>query len=84
MQREEIEGRVLAVFQKNKRLASKPLGLDTTFEALNLESLDVISIVFELEDEFQVSIPDQGAHRLRTIHDAVDCIAALLRQDTSP
>lgn len=77
MRKAEVEERVLAVFRKNPRLATTTLALDTRFETLRLDSLDVISIVFDLEDEFQVSIPDQGVVRLRTIRDAVDCIAAL-------
>ena len=84
MRREEIEKRVLAVFKKNKRLGSSPLGLGTTFEELKLESLDVISIVFDLEDEFQISIPDQEALRLRTIVDAVEGIAAVLGHGKPP
>ena len=81
MQREEIEERVLAVFRKNRRPGSKTLGLDTTFEELKLDSLDVISAVFDLEDEFRISIPDQGVRHLNTIRDAVDCIATLVRRD---
>ncbi len=83
MLREEIERRVLAVFQKNGRFGSKPLGPETTFAALNLDSLDVISIVFDLEDEFEVSVHDEGVRRLRTIRDAVDCIATLKRKGES-
>lgn len=83
MQREEIEARVLGVFRKNKRLGSRPLDLDTTFQALSLDSLDVISIVFDLEDEFRVSIQDEGVRRLRTIREAVDCIGTLLEESRS-
>ena len=83
MQGEEIERRVLAVFHKNKRLGSMSIGPETTFAALNLDSLDVISIVFDLEDEFAVSVQDEGVRGLRTIRDAVDCIATLLRKGES-
>ena len=80
MMKAEVEERVLAVFRKNPGLATTALALDTSFDTLHLDSLDVINIIFDLEDEFQVSIPDQGVVRLRTIRDAIDCIAALPRK----
>lgn len=40
---------------------------DSTFEELYLDSLDVVELVMDLEDEFNVSISDEDAEGLRTV-----------------
>ena len=49
-----------------------PLSLDMRFrEDLGADSLDLIELLFEFEQELGVSIPDAAAADLRTIGDAV-------------
>lgn len=45
-------------------------------EDLGLSSLDVISIVAEFEDEFDIEIPDRIIPTLRTVGDIVDYLEA--------
>ena len=40
---------------------------DSTFEELYLDSLDVVELVMELEDEFNISIADEDAEGFRTV-----------------
>ena len=48
------------------------LDLDTRLrEDLGADSLDLVELVFALEQELGVSIPDAGAAEIRTIGDAV-------------
>lgn len=50
---------------------------DTRFiEDLNADSLDAVELVLEFEDEFELSIPDDDAERVRTIGEAIDYIRA--------
>src|SRR5262245_13217059 len=76
---QEIQQRVMAVLKKNSRLSSVPLTPDTTFDQLRLESLDVICIVFDLEDEFKITISDQAARGMRCIADVVEGVTATLK-----
>jgi acyl carrier protein len=41
---------------------------------LGADSLDIVEIVMELEDEFDVSIPDEDAEKMQTVGDAVKYI----------
>ena len=43
---------------------------------LGADSLDVVELVMELEDEFGVQISDEDAENITTIGDAVNYIAA--------
>jgi len=41
---------------------------------LNADSLDTVELVMELEDEFNLSIPDEDAEKLKTVGEAIDYI----------
>ncbi|MDD4541557.1 MAG: acyl carrier protein, partial [Eubacteriales bacterium] len=44
----------------------------------NADSLDIVELIMTLEQEFNLSIPDEEAERIRTVGDAVDFIASSL------
>lgn len=50
---------------------------DDTLESLKLDSLDTITLLFELEDKLGVSIPDVDARSVTTIGDIIECIRRL-------
>jgi acyl carrier protein len=41
---------------------------------LGADSLDTVELVMELEDEFEISIPDEEAEKIRTVGDAIKYI----------
>ena len=52
---------------------------DVTMEAsfiddLNADSLDIVELVMALEQEFDVTIPDEEAERITTVGDVVNYI----------
>lgn len=64
------------VFEKVKRIMAEQLGLeenditmDTSFEELGVDSLDLFQIIIELEEEFGVQIED--AEAITTVAEAV-------------
>lgn len=47
----------------------------TTFlKDIGADSLDIVELMMELEEEFEVEIPDEDAERMKTIGDVVDYI----------
>jgi acyl carrier protein len=50
---------------------------DTPLEALGIDSLGVAELMFNIEDEFKVTIPDQPV-ALKTVSDVVDYIDGLI------
>lgn len=48
---------------------------EATFkEDLGADSLDVVELVMELEDEFDLEISDEDAEKISTVQDVVDYI----------
>ena len=44
---------------------------DATFEDLDADSLDFVELVMELEDKFDIEIPEDDADKWRTMGDVV-------------
>ena len=43
-------------------------------EDLSADSLDLVELIMELEDQFGLKIPDEDAQRLQTVRQAVDYV----------
>jgi acyl carrier protein len=56
------------------RAVSKSLGVGTSLVPNDLggDSLDIVELVMELEDEFGISIPEEDAGTIKTVGDAID------------
>jgi acyl carrier protein len=52
-------------------LLDSRLPLDASLKTLGVDSLDLVELVMELEEEFDVSIPDDEAERIQTVGDAI-------------
>ena len=53
------------------------LTLDTSLkDDLNADSLDAVELIMQIEEEFEVEIPDEVASNMKTVKDIVDYIEA--------
>ncbi len=75
---EELAQRVIAVVAKSQKLPVEKVGIDSTFEELGIDSLDGMTLVFALEEEFNISIPDEAAQGMRTVRQAVEALEKAL------
>jgi acyl carrier protein len=41
---------------------------------LGADSLDIVELVMAMEEEFEISIPDEEAEKIKTVQDAVNYI----------
>lgn len=73
----EIEAKVKTIVADQLGVDEAELSLETSFtNDLNADSLDTVELVMELEDQFDVSIPDEEAEKIQTVGQAVSYIAA--------
>jgi acyl carrier protein len=75
---DELYHRVIRVIAVNQRLEMEKVTLDSTFQDLCIDSLDGINILFALEEEFDISIPDDVTD-LRSVRQLAEGIAALMQ-----
>ncbi len=70
-----IEERLKEIILKQFGEGEKPVTLESSFvNDLGADSLDIVELVMELEDEFDVNIPDEDAQKIQTVGDAVKYI----------
>jgi acyl carrier protein len=73
-----VEERVIRVFADFKKVSPEQITMDTTFDELGFDSLDGLNLVFELEEEFGLTIPDDRVGDMKGVRQAVEGIRALL------
>jgi acyl carrier protein len=73
-----IVARVTGVIAKTQHIAPETVTIDCTFEELKIDSLDGINILFALESEFNVDIPDDAARQIRSVRQMVEGIETLM------
>jgi acyl carrier protein len=75
---EDLKIRVIKVIAKTQRIPLETVSIDSTFEELKIDSLDGINLIFALESEFNVDIPDDDARAIRSVRQMAEGIAQLL------
>lgn len=55
-------------------MAPETIMLSSSLVELGADSLDTVELVMELEEQFDIAIPDDAAERIKTIRDAIRCI----------
>ena len=77
----DIAERIVEIIAKEAKLDASKLALDTRLEELKIESLDLVQILFAIEDEFDVYVPyNDEAYKLETLGDVVDGVNRLIAE----
>ena len=77
MSTEEIQNKVMDIVAEQLQVARASLTLEKSFlQDLKADSLDLVELVMEFEDQFKISIPDEDYEKIKTIGDAVNYILA--------
>jgi len=79
----DIANRCIEIVAKSKSIPPESVTLASTFDELNIDSLDKINISFEVEEVFAIEIPDDALGSLKTVGDMVEGVTRL-RAASSP
>jgi acyl carrier protein len=72
---ESVEEKVKEIIVKQMGANKDQVAPETSFiNDLGADSLDTVELVMELEDAFDVSIPDEDAEKMQTVGDAINYI----------
>ena len=78
MSNEELTERVIKIIADTQHIPAAGIAPESTFAALGIDSLDGINILFAVENEFNINIPDDAAQNIRSVHEMVEGISKLL------
>ena len=74
---DDIAIRCIDIIAKSKSIPANTVTLASTFDELNIDSLDKINISFEVEEAFAIEIPDEALSTLKTVGDMVAGVTKL-------
>jgi acyl carrier protein len=71
----EVEEKVISIVSEQLGVDKAEISRETSFvNDLNADSLDTVELIMELEDAFEMSIPDEEAEKIQTVGQAVEYI----------
>ena len=77
---DDLGTHVIRVIAETQRIPAERISLDSTFDELNIDSLDAINIIFALEDEFRIDIPDDAVQNMQCVRESVAGVRRLLAE----
>lgn len=70
-----VEEKVIAIVSEQLNIPKEDIKLESSFvDDLKADSLDVVELVMEFEDEFGVTIPDEDYEKIKSVGDAIKYI----------
>jgi acyl carrier protein len=81
MNTQEIMARVVEIVSEQMGVSKDQITPTTAFiKDLNADSLDVVELVMELEEEFDINIPEDQQEKIQTVGEAVAFIEGELKK----
>lgn len=90
--KQAIETRVIELISEHFNTPKENIKHSTTFQGggqagpndVGADSLELVEFVMELEEAFNIQIPDTDYEKFRTVADVIDYVAAKLEQRQTP
>ena len=81
---DDLTKRIISCIAETQHLPPEKITIDSSFEELGIDSLDGINILFNLETEFDINVPDEAARKIRTVREMVEGVAKLVSGGPMP
>jgi acyl carrier protein len=77
---EVIDARIKKVFVESLHITPDQYNLNALIvDDFGADSLDAVELIMALEEEFNIEIPDEEAHKALSVNDVVDLVKARMR-----
>ena len=75
---DELIQRVMKAIATTKRIPVESVTIDSNFLELGIDSMDAVEILFALENEFDINIPDEEVRSVRGIRQMCEGVERLV------
>ena len=72
--KEEIFKKVAELIAANNYIPPETITMDSSFEELSMDSLDGLTLINDLENEYNITLPNEEAMQIKTVRQAVDTL----------
>jgi len=79
---DELTQRILKVIATSKRIPLETVSIDSEFQQLGIDSMDAVEILFALENEFDITIPDEEVRTVRNVRQMCEGVEKLIAAKT--
>ena len=74
-----IQEQVYEIIQRKLSVNAEQITPEASFtEDLGADSLDTVELAMDLEEQFNITIPEEDQEKLRTVQDAIEYLEANL------
>ncbi len=73
-----VAEKVVEIIAREQHLDPSAVNLDSTFAELGIDSLDGVNILFALEEEFKIDIPDSVAQNMKSVRQVVESLSRVI------
>ena len=80
---DDLIQRVLKCIATSKRIPLATVTVDSQFQELGIDSMDAVEILFALENEFDINIPDEEVRSVRNVRQMCEGVEKLLAAKAS-
>ena len=80
---EQIKDKVISAVASVKHAPRARISLESSLQDLGFDSLDKVTLLFELEKQLQLSIPDEELRSIQSVGDVIEGISRLMAK-TAP
>ncbi|MDO5388338.1 MAG: acyl carrier protein [Clostridia bacterium] len=71
-----MEEKVISIIAEELGRDEADITVDTTFEELDADSLDLFQVINTLEEEFEIEFDNDESANIKTVADVIECIKA--------
>ena len=78
MSEQDVEDKVIQIITEQLGVDKETVTRESSFvNDLNADSLDMVELVMELEEQFELNFPDEDAEKITTVGEAISHVFAL-------
>lgn len=78
--KDEIFNKVVELIAANNHIPPETITIDSSFEDLAMDSLDGLTLINDLENEYNITLPNEEAVKIKTVRQAVESLTKFITQ----